>query len=104
MARKPADEWRHIATEARLASVESGGAFVIPELEAKLAEAAWGGYPTINPHQLTTARLRLLRDGHRESALAPTRGGGLVPAYTGLSPTKAAERMGGGSGCCTAAI
>jgi len=92
VATRSAEEWRDLAVDAVLDFVESEGAFVIPELEAKLADHAWGQYPPIQPHHLTTARLRLVHEGTLEHTSAPTRGGGMIATYTGPDPTKGARR------------
>lgn len=90
---RTADEWREIAVEAVLSFVEDEGAFVWPELEAKLADRKWAHYPTIQPHHLSSAGQRLVREGAIERAMEPTRGGGRIATFTGPGPTKGARRV-----------
>lgn len=93
MTRRSVDEWRQLATAAVEEFVTAERAFTVPELEAKMADRAWGDFPRINPHHLTTGRLRLEDRGLITTARRATRGGGYVATSVATTGgTKEAER------------
>jgi hypothetical protein len=85
-------EWRQLATEAVTEFIDAERAFVMPELEAKLADQGWGDYPAINPHHLTTARKTLESRGVISALHEQTRGGARITAYAATSRSKESAR------------
>jgi hypothetical protein len=86
------EQWREVAIECLRDFLSVERAFIVPELEAKLADQRWRGYPSINPHHLTTARLVLQRSQEISSQREQTRGGGWITTYTSTSRVKDASR------------
>ncbi|WP_123737493.1 MULTISPECIES: hypothetical protein [unclassified Rathayibacter] len=86
------EQWRATAVECLRDFLDSERAFVVPELEAKLADQRWGEFPAINPHHLTTARLALQRSGEISVQREQTRGKGWITTYSATSRVKEAAR------------
>lgn len=92
MPKLTVEEWRALATDAVADFVKTERAFVAMELEARLAEQPWGDYPRIQPHHLTTARIRLEQAEVLITSREATRGRGLVTASMSTSGVKEAGR------------
>ena len=86
------EQWRAIATECLRDFLSTERAFIVPELEAKLADRRWGEFPSINPHHLTTARQALQRSGEISVQHEQTRGKGWITTYSVTTRVKDASR------------
>jgi len=88
--RRPASWYVERGREAIHALIEAEHAAVLPELEAKIAEAKWETLTTpIDPHHLSTARRHLVREHVILEDTRITRGG---RAITVLVPADEARR------------
>lgn len=91
-----AEQWRSRAAEALIALLTRDGAATQRGMEAKLSDQRYHGTASaINPHHLTTARLRLLQARVIERLEEVTRGGGTVVTFVMADPSKAIQRIAG---------